>query len=89
MALGARHQQIVQFFALRTARVIATGLLAGLLLALVGGRTINALLFGVTPGDPLTYVIVCLLLLPTAIVGAYWPIRRATRVDPTVALRQE
>jgi putative ABC transport system permease protein len=89
MALGARHRQIVRFFALRTARVVASGLLTGLLFALVGGRSINALLFGVTPADPLTYAIVCVLLLSTATVGAYWPIRRATRVDPTVALRQE
>jgi putative ABC transport system permease protein len=89
MALGARHDQIVRFFALRTARVIATGLLAGLITALIAGKSMNALLFGVTPADPLTHVMVCLLLLVAATVGAYWPIRRATAVDPIVALRQE
>jgi putative ABC transport system permease protein len=89
IALGAHHQQIVRFFALRTARVIATGLLAGLLTALIAGKSMNALLFGVTPADPLTLVVVCLLLLVAATVGAYWPIRRATMVDPIVALRQE
>jgi putative ABC transport system permease protein len=88
-ALGARHKQIVRFFVLRMARVVATGLLAGLLTALIAGRTMNALLFGVTPADPLTYIIVCLLLLLTASVGAYWPMRRATTVDPILALRQE
>ena len=89
MALGARHGQIVRFFALRTARVIAAGLLAGLIAALMAGRSMNALLFGVTPADALTYAIVCLLLLIAATVGAYRPIRRATAVDPIVALRQQ
>lgn len=89
MALGARHQQIVRFFALRMVPVIATGFLAGLLAALIAGSSMNALLFGVRPADPVTYVIVCLILLVAASVGSYRPIRRATAVDPIVALRQE
>lgn len=89
MALGARHRQIVRFFALRTARVIAAGLLAGSIAALMAGRSMNALLFGVTPADAVTYAIVCLLLLIAATLGAYRPIRRATAVDPIVALRHQ
>jgi len=89
MALGARHEQIVRSFALRTARVIAAGLLMGSIAGRIAGRSMNALLFGVTPADAVTYAIVCLLLVVAASVGAYWPIRRATAVDPIVALRQE
>ncbi|MBA2303493.1 MAG: ABC transporter permease [Acidobacteria bacterium] len=89
MALGARHTQIVRFFALRMVPVIATGFLVGVLTALIAGRSMNALLFGVTPADAGTYVSVCLILLVAAIVGSYWPIRRATAVDPIVTLRHE
>lgn len=89
MALGARADQIVRFFAIRTARVIAMGLLAGLLSALIASRSMSALLYGVTPADSATYAIVCLLLPAAAAIGAYWPIRRATAVEPVVALRHE
>jgi ABC-type antimicrobial peptide transport system permease subunit len=89
MSLGASPEQIVRFFAFRTARVLAAALLAGLLICVAAGRSMNALLFGVTPTDPATYAIVCLFLLVAALVGAYWPIRRATAVDPIVALRQD
>jgi len=89
MPLGAGHRQIVRFFAVRTGRVLAAALLAGLVISVVTGRSMNALLFGVTPTDPVTYTIVCLFLLVAATAGAYWPIRRATAVDPIVALRQE
>ena len=69
--------------------MIATALTTGLLIAVLAARSMNALLFGVTSADAVTYGIVCLLLLVSAAVGAYWPIRRATAVDPIVALRQE
>ena len=89
MALGARGEQIVRLFALRMARVIATALLTGLLIAAGAARSMNALLFGVAPGDAATYAIVCLLMVAAVTAGAYWPIRRATTVDPVVVLRQE
>ncbi len=89
MALGARHKQIVGFFAVRMSRVVAAGLLAGVITTLIAGRSMNALLFGVTPTDALTYGTVCVLLLIAATVGAYHPIRVATAVDPIIALRQE
>jgi putative ABC transport system permease protein len=89
MALGARREQIVRFFALRMARVIAAALLTGLLIAVGAARSMNTLLFGVAPGDAATYAIVCLLMVAAVTAGAYWPIRRATSVDPVVVLRQE
>jgi putative ABC transport system permease protein len=89
MALGARREQIVRFFALRMARVMTTALLTGLLIAAGAARSMNALLFGVAPGDAATYAIVCLLMVAAVSAGAYWPIWRATTVDPVVVLRQE
>jgi putative ABC transport system permease protein len=89
IALGARREQIIRYFAMGIARVITTALLAGLLIAAVAARSVNALLFGVAPDDAATYAIVCLLMLVAVSVGAYGPIRRATTVDPIVALRQE
>lgn len=89
IALGARHEQIVRFFAVRIAGVIAPALFVGLLVAAVAARSMNALLFGVAPDDAVTYAMVCSLVAVATIVGAYWPIRRATTVDPLVALRQD
>jgi putative ABC transport system permease protein len=89
IALGARRGQIVRFFALRMARVITTALLTGLLIAVGAARSMNALLFDVAPGDAATYAIVSLLMVVAVSVGAYWPIRRATTVDPILVLRQE
>jgi putative ABC transport system permease protein len=89
IVLGARHEQIVRFFVLRMVGVITTALFAGLLIAAVAARSMNALLFGVATDDAVTYAVVGLLVVVAAIVGAYWPIRRATAVDPLVALRQD
>jgi ABC-type lipoprotein release transport system permease subunit len=52
-------------------------------------RTMRSLLFGVSPGDPLTLASVAFLLLLLAMLASYIPARRATRVDPMVALRYE
>jgi len=89
MALGARREQIARFFAFHIARLIGAALLAGLLVALAAARSMNALLFGVASHDASTYAVVCLLMAAAASLGAYWPIRRATIVDPIVTLRHD
>jgi len=89
MALGARREQIVRFVAGRAMRVVTAGLVSGLVAALFSGGIIKSLLFGISTTDALTYVIVAVILFVTAAVAAYWPIRRATAVDPIAALKQD
>jgi putative ABC transport system permease protein len=89
MALGARPVDVLRL-------VIREGMLltfAGLVLGVVAGtfvtRVLTDMLFGVTPRDPLTFVGVPVLLLGVAFLACYIPARRATRIDPLIALRYE
>jgi ABC-type antimicrobial peptide transport system permease subunit len=66
-----------------------SGAVLGLLAALVLGRWVGDLLFGIRPQDPATLAAVTIALLTVALVACYVPARRATRVDPLVALRDE
>jgi putative ABC transport system permease protein len=67
----------------------AAGVGAGLVAALVLGRTLSALLFKLSPSDPATLAAVAALLSAVALLASYFPARQATRVDPVVALRSE
>jgi ABC-type antimicrobial peptide transport system permease subunit len=67
----------------------AIGVTIGILVALGLTRTIESLLFGVTPNDPVTFAAVVAVLTSVAIAACYLPARRATDVDPVEALRQE
>jgi len=88
-ALGAKESDVLRLVLGEGSFVILIGLALGLLLAFAATRMIAGFLYGVAPTDPLTYVGVPLLLGLIALVACYIPARRATKVDPLVALRYE
>ena len=89
MALGAKEKDVLGLVLWDGLIVIGAGLAIGLLLAAAATRVIAAFLYGVGATDPLTFVIVPLLLGSVALVASYIPARRAVKVDPLVALRYE
>jgi predicted permease len=89
MALGAGPERVRRDVLGRALTVIALGGAAGLLGALATSRVLAGLLFQVQPADPVALGAACLLLGIVALAAAYLPARRATRVDPAIALRAE
>jgi predicted permease len=89
MALGAERRSVFRMVLSQGARLAGVGIAIGLLAALGLTRVMSSFLFGVQPTDPLTFAIVSLLLVGTALLACYLPARRATRVDPMIALRHE
>ena len=89
MALGARAGDVVRLVLGQGLRVTAFGLLLGAAGALALTRFLQGLLFEVRPTDPPTFAGVLLLLGVVALAASYFPARRATRIEPTVALRHE
>jgi len=89
MALGARPRRILSLVFQQGMGLTLTGILAGLLGAFALTRVMSSLLFGVSATDPLTFASVLALLIVIGLAACYFPARRATRVDPIVALRTE
>jgi putative ABC transport system permease protein len=89
MAVGAQPGDIFRIIVREGLRLSVSGLVLGLVGALWVGRAGSGLLFGVTATDPLTLTTVSLLLTAVATAACYFPARRAMKVDPIVALRQE
>jgi predicted permease len=89
MALGASARQIVRLVVGETLRLVGIGVVIGLGVALAATRWVRSLLFGLQPHDPLTFGFVVALLLAVAAVAVYLPARRASRIDPMVALRHD
>ena len=89
MALGASSQQVLRSILREGLVLTATGLVLGFLLSAATGKALRGILFGVTPTDAITYAGVFMLLSVVSLVACYLPARRAARIDPTVALRQE
>ena len=87
MALGAKRQELLLMVLREGVTLTAAGLLCGLVGTLVLTRVMASLLFGVSATDPGVYVGISVLLFMVAISACYLPARRATRVDPIVALR--
>ncbi|HEX8694647.1 MAG TPA: ABC transporter permease [Longimicrobium sp.] len=89
VALGAGRRQLVRLVVRQGMRPVAVGLAAGLAGALAAGKLVSGLLFGVGAADPATFAAVALVIGGVAVVACLLPARRATRVDPMVALRAE
>ncbi len=89
LALGAGRTNVFRLILGQGLRVVFFGVALGLVGAFAMTRVIRSLLFGVTPNDALTFVLVSLLMIFVALIACSVPARRATKVDPLVALRNE
>ena len=89
MALGAQRHDVVALAVRQTIMMTMCGVAAGLVAAAVLTRYLQALLFGITPLDPATFIAAPALLIAVALLACYLPARRATSLDPTIALRCE
>jgi putative ABC transport system permease protein len=89
MAIGAKPGDVVRMVLGEGGRLAVAGVATGSVIAIAGARLIRGLLFEVSATDPLTFAGVAAGLLAVALLASYIPARRATRVDPMVALRGE
>jgi putative ABC transport system permease protein len=89
VALGAETRDVLRLVLGQGMQLIMFGLAVGLAASLALTRVLAGVLYGVTPTDPLTFATVSLLLAGVALLACYIPARRATKVDPLVALRYE
>ncbi len=89
MALGAQRHDVVGLALRQTLLMALCGVGAGLAVAAALTRYLQTLLFGITPLDPVTFVAASLLLVAVASLACYLPARRATAIDPMIALRCE
>ncbi len=89
LALGAQQENVLGMVLSSGARMALAGVVIGVVVALALTRWMNSLLFGVSAHDPLTFAMVALILFAVALAACWIPARRATQVDPMVALRYE
>jgi putative ABC transport system permease protein len=89
VALGARPSEVRSMVLGQGLKLTLIGLAVGLAGAAAATRLIKGFLFGVSAGDPLTYAATCAVFLVVALLASYLPARRAMRVDPMTALREE
>src|SRR5438105_543605 len=89
IALGARPTDVFRLILAEGLRLLFGGVLIGVLAALVLTRLLESMVYAVNPRDPLIFVLVSLLMIVVSLLACYVPARRATRVDPVIALRYE
>jgi predicted permease len=89
IALGAGKSSIFRLVVGQAMMIVAISLVVGLIGAVAATRLLNSLLYGVGASDPVTFIAIVLLVSAVAFVAAWLPARRATRVDPIIALRTE
>ncbi|HTS47614.1 MAG TPA: ABC transporter permease [Bryobacteraceae bacterium] len=89
VAIGARRGNIVQLVLRRAALIVLSASVAGAALAVTLGRFFTPILYGVSPKDPATYALALALMAVIALIACLVPTRRALRIDPAIALRDE
>jgi putative ABC transport system permease protein len=89
IALGATRRNVVMLVLGQSGRLVVGGIVVGLLGAFFGARLLESLLYGVEATDPATFATVALVLAVVALAAGLAPARRATRVDPIIAMRAE
>ncbi|RPJ19874.1 MAG: FtsX-like permease family protein [Planctomycetaceae bacterium] len=89
MALGARRGQALGMVLKSTVMLVVIGIVVGLPIVLFTTRLVEHFLFGVKPFDPATIALAAASLFLVSVIAAYLPARRASRIDPALALRQE
>ncbi len=87
MALGASGAGLQKDILPDTLRLTAAGLVIGIFASIVLARSLGSLLFGIKPTDPMTFLGMAALLISVAAIAGYLPARRASRIDPMIALR--
>ena len=89
MALGAQPRDVLRLFVVKGLRLATIGVAVGLGASLALARLMATLLYGVSASDPITFAAITALLLSVALLACFVPARRASNVDPMVALRYE
>ena len=89
MALGAQPEGVVRLLVMQAGKLVAIGAVIGIALAIVACRILSGFLYGISAVDGITFVAVTAVLVSVALFACYVPARRATRVDPMIALRYE
>jgi len=89
VSVGAKQSDILRLILGQGLMLTIIGMIGGLVIALAVTRLSAGLLYGVSAADPMTFTVVALILLAVALVAGYFPARRATKVDPMIALRME
>jgi len=89
IALGASLGQVVRMMLGTGAKLLAIGIVAGLVGSLASVKLLSGLVTNVSTFDPYSFAAVTLLLFGAGLFACYWPARRAARVDPVIALREE
>ncbi len=89
ISVGAKRRDVLKLILGQTLTLAAIGMAGGLVVAVAVTRFAANLLYGISPADPVTFILIAVLLLFVSLVAGYFPARRATRIDPMIALRSE